>query len=145
LFKFGCSSLKKKNLKNSKRPKNSIWPSIFLKNSWFFSSGYFAYVWFPTLSFCKKFVPSHQIKKWRLYPRWHRKCLYFSLNIFKNVIFVNFSLFILGKNKTFVGIFFLENWKWRNNLIWKMIFFKKFQDFIIAQPLNEMFSFFDML
>jgi hypothetical protein len=27
----------------------------------------------------------------------------------------------------------------------KDIFFKKFQDFIIEQPLNEMFSFFDML
>jgi hypothetical protein len=27
----------------------------------------------------------------------------------------------------------------------KNVFFKKNQDFIIAQPLNEMFSFFDML
>jgi hypothetical protein len=26
-----------------------------------------------------------------------------------------------------------------------MIFFKKFQDFILEQPLNEMFSFFDMV
>jgi hypothetical protein len=25
-----------------------------------------------------------------------------------------------------------------------MIFFQKFQDFILEQPLNEMFSFFDM-
>jgi hypothetical protein len=40
---------------------------------------------------------------------------------------------------------FLENSKWRNNLIRKIIFFNKIQDFIIAQPLDEMFSVFDML
>jgi hypothetical protein len=41
--------------------------------------------------------------------------------------------------------FFLKNLKWRNNLISKMIFFKKFQDFIIAHQLNEIFSFFEIL
>jgi hypothetical protein len=39
----------------------------------------------------------------------------------------------------------LENLKWRDNLMLKIKFFKKFQDFIIEQPLNKMFSFFDML
>jgi hypothetical protein len=52
-----------------------------------------------------------------------------------------FCLFTLGKNITLMNFFFLENSKWRNN----MNFFKKLQDFIIAQPQNEMFSIFDML
>jgi hypothetical protein len=64
-----------------------------------------------------------------------------------NDIFGVFFLFLLtlGKNKTFMKKLFLVNSKWRDNLIWMMIFFKKTQDFIIAQPFNEMFSFFDML
>jgi hypothetical protein len=69
--------------------------------------------------------------------------------IFSKIIFLSiFLLFLftfLGKNKIFIVKFFLENSKWRNNLIRKMKFFKKFQDFIIEQPLNEMFSFFDVL
>jgi hypothetical protein len=42
-----------------------------------------------------------------------RKCLYFSPNFMKNDIFVPFSfvLFVLGKNKTFMIFFFLENSK----------------------------------
>jgi hypothetical protein len=35
-------------------------------------------------------------------------------------------------------IFFFIS-KLRNNLLFKMLYFKKFQDFIIAQPLNEKF------
>jgi hypothetical protein len=69
-------------------------------------------------------------------------------SIFSKMIFLSiFLLFLctLSKNKTFIGKLFLENSKWRDNLIQKMIFFKKNQDFNIAHPLNEMFSFFDML
>jgi hypothetical protein len=40
---------------------------------------------------------------------------------------------------------FLENSKWRNNLVSLMVFFKNFQDFITAQPLVEMFLFFNNL
>jgi hypothetical protein len=61
----------------------------------------------------------------------------FSKMIFWSIILLFF--YNLGKNNTSMGKLFLENSKWRNSLICKMIFFKKFQDFIIAQPLNEMF------
>jgi hypothetical protein len=47
-----------------------------------------------------------------------------------------FFLFIKGKNKTSMENFLLENSKGRNNLILKMIFFKKIQD-KNSQPLNE--------
>jgi hypothetical protein len=71
--------------------------------------------------------------------------VYIFLAICSKMIFLPIFLwffYILDKNKTFMEI--LENSKWRNNLI-RNVFFKQIQDFIIAQPLNEMFSFFDML
>jgi hypothetical protein len=50
----------------------------------------------------------------------------------KMIFFFNFSL-LWVKIKLLWKNFFLENSKWRENLMWKMIFFQKFQDFIIAQ------------
>jgi hypothetical protein len=40
--------------------------------------------------------------------------------------------------------FFLKNLKWLKNSIWQ-IFCTKILDFLVAEPLNEMFLFFDML
>jgi hypothetical protein len=74
--------------------------------------------------------------------------VYFFHAIFSKMIFLLiFICFCLlwVKIKLLWKNYFLENSKWQDNLIWKMIFFKKIQDFTIAQQLNEMFSFFDML
>jgi hypothetical protein len=98
--------------------------------------------------YCKKFVVSpEKIKMASIFKMVSKMFMFISPNILKMIFLSVFFLFfyILGKNKTFMEKLFLENLKWRNNLIWKMIFFKKFQDFIRAKPLNEMFSFFDVL
>jgi hypothetical protein len=43
----------------------------------------------------KKTVASRKKSKWRQYSRWRQKCSYLSPNIFKNDIFVCFSLVFL--------------------------------------------------
>jgi hypothetical protein len=70
--------------------------------------------------YCKKIVASPKNSKWRHFSRWRRKCSYLSPNIFKNDIFVGFSMVffnILGKNKIFMEKLFLGNSKWQNNII----------------------------
>jgi hypothetical protein len=113
---------------------------------------FFGYV--TALFYCKKFVASPEKSKWRLNHIqdgvenvyiflveiemwWLDTYIFhpiFSKMRFLSVFFL-FFFYILGKNKTFMDFFF-SKFKIRNNLIWKMIFFKKIQDFIIAQPLN---------
>jgi hypothetical protein len=52
----------------------------------------------------------------------------------------------LGKNKAFMEKLFSSKFKMAEKFNMKdNIFFKKCQDFIIEQPLNEMFTVFDML
>jgi hypothetical protein len=124
------------------------------KNSWFLGSGIaewnvlvFGYVILLTLFYCNFFLPVLKTQKGG-YIQDGVENVYILHPICAKIIFLSIFLlilFTLGKNKTFMEEFFLENSKWRNNLIWKTIFFKKFQNFIIEQPLNEMFSFFDML
>jgi hypothetical protein len=74
--------------------------------------------------------------------------------IFSKMIFLSvFLLFFIfwEKIKLLWKNFFVKNSKWRIpqlNYSFNMkddIFQKKNQDFIISQPLNDMFSFFDML
>jgi hypothetical protein len=59
----------------------------------------------------KKINASPEKSKWLLYTRWRRKCLYFSPNNFKIVIFVHFSFVffnILGKIKLLWKYYFLK-------------------------------------
>jgi hypothetical protein len=75
--------------------------------------------------------------------------VYIFHRIFSKMIFLSIFLlflFILDKNKIFMEKLFSSKFKMAEKFNMKDdIFQQKNQDFIIAQPLNEMFLYFDML
>jgi hypothetical protein len=119
------------------------------KNSWFFGSGtmdeIFEFLDMLYFEHCS-IVKNLKFKMAAIFKMASKMFIFFT-QYFQKWYFCQFffCLFTFGKNVTFMDIIFLEYSKWKKKSIWNFKFSNKFQDFIIAQLLNEMFSIFDML